>query len=130
MDENVFCATGKRKSAIARVRLIPGEGKFEVNRRALDEYFRNDISKMVIKQPIQLTETTGKYNVFVNVKGGGISSQAGAIRHGIAKALLDMNADFRGILKKAGLITRDSRTKERKKYGQRKARAKFQYSKR
>ena len=130
MDDNVFCATGKRKSAIARVRLIPGEGKFEVNRRALDEYFRNDVSKMVIKQPIQLTETSGKYNIHVNVKGGGISSQAGAIRHGIAKALLDMNADFRGILKKAGLITRDSRTKERKKYGQRKARAKFQYSKR
>lgn len=130
MDDNVFCATGKRKSAIARVRLIPGEGKFEVNRRALDEYFRNDVSKMVIKQPIQLTETSGKYNIHVNVKGGGISSQAGAIRHGIAKALLDMNSDFRGILKKAGLITRDSRTKERKKYGQRKARAKFQYSKR
>lgn len=130
MDENIFCATGKRKSAIARVRLIPGDGKFEVNRRALDDYFRNDISKMVIKQPIQLTETSGKYNVYVNVKGGGMSSQAGAIRHGISKALLDMNSDFRSILKKAGLITRDSRTKERKKYGQRKARAKFQYSKR
>lgn len=130
MDGTIFCATGKRKTAIARVRLIPGDGKFEVNRRALDDYFRNDISKMVIKQPIQLTETSGKYNVYVNVKGGGMSSQAGAIRHGISKALLDMNSDFRGILKKAGFITRDSRTKERKKYGQRKARAKFQYSKR
>lgn len=130
MDEHVYSATGKRKSAIARVRMIPGDGKFEINKRALNEYFQNEISKMVIKQPIELTETSGKYDVFVNVKGGGISSQAGAIRHGIAKALLDMNTDFRNILKKAGLITRDSRTKERKKYGQRKARAKFQYSKR
>jgi len=130
MDDNVFYATGKRKRAIARVRLTPGEGKFEINRRALDEYFGNDISKMVIKQPIELTETSGKYDIYVNVKGGGISSQAGAIRHGITKALLDVDSDFRGILKKAGLITRDSRIKERKKYGQRKARAKFQFSKR
>ncbi len=130
MEDNVFYATGKRKSAIARVRMKPGEGKFEINRRALDEYFGNEISKMVIKQPIELTETSGKYDIYVNVKGGGISGQAGAIRHGIAKALLDVNSDFRGILKKAGLITRDSRIKERKKYGQRKARAKFQFSKR
>ena len=85
---------------------------------------------MVIKQPIELTETTGKYDIYVNVKGGGFSSQAGAIRHGITKALLDIDSDFRGVLKKAGLITRDSRIKERKKYGQRKARAKFQFSKR
>jgi len=130
MEDNVFYATGKRKSAIARVRMKPGEGKFEINRRALDEFFANDISKMVIKQPIELTETSGKYDIYVNVKGGGFSSQAGAIRHGIAKALLDIDSDFRGILKKAGLITRDSRIKERKKYGQRKARAKFQFSKR
>jgi small subunit ribosomal protein S9 len=130
MEDNVFYATGKRKSAIARVRMKPGEGKFEINRRALDEYFGNEISKMVIKQPIELTETSGKYDIYVNVKGGGISGQAGAIRHGIAKVLLDVNSDFRGILKKAGLITRDSRIKERKKYGQRKARAKFQFSKR
>ena len=130
MEDNVFYATGKRKSAIARVRMKPGEGKFEINRRALDEYFGNEISKMVIKQPIELTETSGKYDIYVNVKGGGISGQAGAIRHGIAKALLDVNSDFRGILKKDGLITRDSRIKERKKYGQRKARAKFQFSKR
>ena len=130
MEDNVFYATGKRKCDIARVRMKPGEGKFEINKRALDEYFGNDVSKMVIKQPIELTETSGKYDIYVNVKGGGFSSQAGAIRHGIAKALLDIDSDFRGILKKAGLITRDSRIKERKKYGQRKARAKFQFSKR
>lgn len=130
MEDNVFCATGKRKCAIARVRMKPGDGKFEINKRALDEYFGNDVSKMVIKQPIELTETTGKYDIYVNVKGGGFSSQAGAIRHGISKALLDIDSDFRGVLKKAGLITRDSRVKERKKYGQRKARAKFQFSKR
>ncbi len=130
MENNVFSATGKRKAAIARVRLMPGEGKFEINKRTLDNYFGRETSKMIIKQPFELTETTGKYNIYVNVKGGGISSQAGAIRHGITKALLEVNSDFRDILKKAGLITRDSRIKERKKYGQRKARAKFQFSKR
>jgi len=130
MENNVFSATGKRKAAIARVRLMPGEGKFEINKRTLDNYFGRETSKMIVKQPFELTETTGKYNIFVNVKGGGISSQAGAIRHGITKALLEVNSDFRDILKKAGLITRDSRIKERKKYGQRKARAKFQFSKR
>ena len=130
MENNVFSATGKRKAAIARVRLMTGEGKFEINKRTLDNYFGRETSKMIIKQPFELTETTGKYNIYVNVKGGGISSQAGAIRHGITKALLEVNSDFRDILKKAGLITRDSRIKERKKYGQRKARAKFQFSKR
>ena len=130
MENNVFSATGKRKAAIARVRLMPGEGKFEINKRTLDNYFGRETSKMIIRQPFELTETTGKYNIFVNVKGGGISSQAGAIRHGISKALLEVNSDYRDILKKAGLITRDSRIKERKKYGQRKARAKFQFSKR
>ena len=130
MENNVFSATGKRKAAIARVRLMPGEGKFEINKRTLDNYFGRETSKMIVKQPFELTETTGKYNIFVNVKGGGISSQAGAIRHGITKALLEVNSEYRDILKKAGLITRDSRIKERKKYGQRKARAKFQFSKR
>ena len=130
MESNVFSATGKRKAAIARVRLMPGEGKFEINKRTIDNYFGRETSKMIIKQPFELTETTGKYNIYVNVKGGGISSQAGAIRHGITKALLEVNSDYRDILKKAGLITRDSRIKERKKYGQRKARAKFQFSKR
>ncbi len=130
MENNVFSATGKRKAAIARVRLMPGEGKFEINKRTLDNYFGRETSKMIIRQPFELTETTGKYDILINVKGGGISSQAGAIRHGISKALLEVNSDFRDVLKKAGLITRDSRIKERKKYGQRKARAKFQFSKR
>ena len=130
MEGNVLYATGKRKSAIARVRLVDGEGNFEINSKALDEYFGRETSKMIIKQPLELTETTGKYNIFVNVKGGGINSQAGAIRQGISKALLEVSPDFRSILKKSGLLTRDSRVKERKKYGQRKARAKFQYSKR
>jgi len=130
MEDNVFCATGKRKNAIARIRLIPGEGKLEINRKTLDDYFGRETSKMIVKQPLELTDSVGKYNIYVNVRGGGINSQAGAIKHGISKALLEANSDFRGILKKAGFLTRDSRIKERKKYGQRKARAKFQYSKR
>ncbi|MCK5187419.1 MAG: 30S ribosomal protein S9 [Deltaproteobacteria bacterium] len=130
MEENVFYATGKRKTAIARVRMLTGEGKFEINKRTLDEYFERETSKMIIKQPLVLTDTTGKYDIRVNVKGGGTNSQAGAIKHGISKALLEVSADYRGILKKAGFLTRDSRVKERKKYGQRKARAKFQFSKR
>ena len=130
MEENVFYATGKRKTAIARVRMLTGEGKFKINKRTLDEYFERETSKMIIKQPLVLTDTTGKYDIRVNVKGGGTNSQAGAIKHGISKALLEVSADYRGILKKAGFLTRDSRVKERKKYGQRKARAKFQFSKR
>ena len=129
MAEQVYSATGKRKSSIARVRLMPGDGKYVINEKTLDQYFKRETSKMIIKQPSEL-ETTGRYDVYVNVKGGGINSQAGAIRHGIAKALFILNADFRSVLKKAGLLTRDSRVKERKKYGQRKARARFQYSKR
>ena len=130
VEQAVYSATGKRKSSIARVRLMPGDGKYLINEKTLDEYFKRETSKVIIKQPSELTETTGKYDVCVNVKGGGINSQAGAIRHGIAKALFILNADFRSVLKKAGLLTRDSRVKERKKYGQRKARARFQYSKR
>ena len=130
MEENIFYATGKRKTAIARVRMLPGEGNFKINNRKLDEYFERETSKMIIRQPLVLTETSGKYDIYVNVKGGGTNSQAGAIKHGISKALLEVNADFRRILKKAGFLTRDSRVKERKKYGQRKARAKFQFSKR
>jgi small subunit ribosomal protein S9 len=130
MEENVFYATGKRKTAIARVRMLPGEGNLKINNRTLDDYFERETSKMIIRQPLVLTETSGKYDIYVNVKGGGTNSQAGAIKHGISKALLEVNADFRRILKKAGFLTRDSRVKERKKYGQRKARAKFQFSKR
>ena len=130
MEENVFYATGKKKTAIARVRMLPGEGNFKINDRTLNDYFERETSKMIIRQPLVLTETSGKYDIYVNVKGGGTNSQAGAIKHGISKALLEVNADFRKILKKAGFLTRDSRVKERKKYGQRKARAKFQFSKR
>ncbi|MDX1777838.1 MAG: 30S ribosomal protein S9 [Thermodesulfobacteriota bacterium] len=130
MAIEVYYATGKRKSAIARVRLMPGEGKYQVNQKSLDDYFTRETAKMIIKQPTELTETTGKYDVLVKVHGGGINSQAGAIRHGISKALFICNPELRGVLKKAGFLTRDSRTKERKKYGQRKARAKFQFSKR
>ena len=130
MASEIYYATGKRKSAIARVRLMPGEGKYQVNQKSLDDYFTRETAKMIIKQPTELTETTGKYDVLVKVHGGGINSQAGAIRHGISKALFICNPELRGVLKKAGFLTRDSRTKERKKYGQRKARAKFQFSKR
>jgi len=130
MESSVFSATGKRKNAIARVRLIPGEGKFMINDKTLDKYFGAATSRMIIRQPLELTETAGKYDVYVNVRGSGPTSQAGAIRHGISKALLMVNAELRGILKKAGFLTRDPRAKERKKYGQRKARARFQFSKR
>ncbi len=130
MESSVFSETGKRKNAIARVRLIPGDGKFMINDKTLDNYFGAATSRMIIRQPLELTETAGKYDVYVNVRGSGPTSQAGAIRHGISKALLMVNAELRGILKKAGFLTRDPRAKERKKYGQRKARARFQFSKR
>ena len=118
MASEVYYATGKRKSAIARVRLIPGEGNYHVNQKSLDDYFTRETSKMIIRQPTELTETTGKFDIYVKVQGGGINSQAGAIRHGISKALFICNPELRGVLKKAGFLTRDSRTKERKKYSQ------------
>ncbi len=130
MAEQQFIATGKRKSAIARVRLQPGSGMVLVNRKPVEDYMDRESSKMVIFQPLVLTGTYGKLDVHVNVLGGGKSGQAGAIRHGISKALLELNPEFRQVLKKAGLLTRDSRVKERKKYGLRGARARFQYSKR
>ncbi len=125
-----FYGTGKRKSSIARVWLKPGEGRIVVNNKTLDEYFGRETSKMVVRQPLELTENNGKFDIFVNVSGGGDSGQAGAIKHGITKALLEVNPELRGDLKKAGFITRDSRVKERKKYGRRAARARFQFSKR
>jgi len=130
MPEIIYGATGKRKMAIARVWLKPGSGNILVNGKTMEEYFGMETIKNVIRQPLYLTNTSDKYNISVNVKGGGISGQAQAIRHGIAKALLQTDSEFRSILKKAGLITRDPRTKERKKYGQPGARARFQYSKR
>lgn len=123
-------ATGRRKSAMARVRLLPGGGAITVNRRPLDDYFPNNVLKMIIKQPLLSTETAEKFDIHVLVRGGGPSGQAGAIRHGISRALTDYNAELRKKLKKDGFLTRDPRMKERKKYGQRGARARFQFSKR
>jgi small subunit ribosomal protein S9 len=125
-----FYGTGKRKTSIARVWLKPGAGAFTVNNKTLDDYFGRDTSKMVAQQSLELTENIGKFDIFVTVKGGGDSGQAGAIRHGITKALLANDPELRGNLKKAGFITRDSRVKERKKYGRKGARARFQFSKR
>ncbi len=125
-----FYGTGKRKSSIARVWLKPGAGRIVVNNKTLDEYFGRETSKMVVRQPLELTENVGKFDIFVNVCGGGDSGQAGAIKHGITKALLEADPEQRAELKKAGFITRDSRVKERKKYGRRAARARFQFSKR
>jgi small subunit ribosomal protein S9 len=123
-------ATGKRKTSIARIWLEPGEGKFVVNERAIKEYFGRETSEMVALQPLDLTGTRNQFNVIANVKGGGISGQSEAIRHGISKALLQYNPEFKDALKKAGFLTRDSRVKERKKYGRRGARRRPQFSKR
>ena len=117
MAKVTYDATGSRKSSVARVRLVPGEGKIVVNGRELSEYFGLKTLELVVRQPLDTTETLGKYDVLANVVGGGISGQAGAIRHGIARALLKVDADFRPLLKKAGLLTRDPREKERRKYG-------------
>ena len=130
MAEQKFYATGKRKTSIARVWLTPGTGKITVNRRDIDEYFGRETSKMIIRQPLELTENMGRFDIWVNVNGGGPSGQAGAIKHGITKALLEVDVSLRGTLKNAGFITRDSRIKERKKYGRAGARASFQFSKR
>jgi small subunit ribosomal protein S9 len=125
-----YYGTGRRKTAAARVFLRPGAGEMQVNGRSLDHYFPNEVLKMVIKQPLQLTETGEKFDIHATVRGGGSSGQAGAIRHGIARALLEFNGELRERLKTAGLLTRDPRKKERKKYGQKGARARFQFSKR
>lgn len=130
MAEQRFYGTGKRKTAVARVWLKPGTGLVVINKRPMDQYVDRETSKMVIAQPLVVTGMIGKLDVMINVHGGGGSGQAGAIRHGISKALLELNPEFREALKRAGFITRDSRVKERKKYGRRSARARFQYSKR
>lgn len=130
MAEIQHYGTGRRKSATARVYLRPGEGKITVNRAGFDTYFKNDTLRMIIRQPLQLTDTANKFDVLINVQGGGSAGQAGAVRHGIARALLEFNPELRKKLKKAGLLTRDPRAKERKKYGQKGARKRFQFSKR
>jgi small subunit ribosomal protein S9 len=128
--ENVYYATGRRKSAIARTWLRPGNGIITVNEKPVDDYFSVAAAKAMVVQPLILTNNLGSYDVMIRVLGGGINGQAGAIRHGITRALLQMDPDLRIALKKAGFITRDSRVKERKKYGQRGARARYQFSKR
>jgi small subunit ribosomal protein S9 len=127
---DVYSATGRRKSSVARVRLVPGSGKIVVNNRELLDYFRRDTLKMVIEQPFEVTETKGRFDVIANINGGGLAGQAGALRLGISRALLEYNSELRSSLKEAGFLTRDSREVERKKYGRPKARKRFQFSKR
>lgn len=125
-----YSATGRRKRSIARVTLVPGTGRIIVNKREFESYFPRETLRMIIKQPLQLTGMAGKYDVIANVIGGGLSGQAGALRHGIARALVELDADLKPKLKKEGFLTRDPREVERKKYGQKGARRRFQFSKR
>jgi|SRR5690554_1906441 len=126
-----FIGTGRRKNAVARVRLVPGDGKVIINKRDIDDYFGGlEVLKLIVAQPLEATQTNGKFDILVNVRGGGMSGQAGAIRHGIARALLQADSELRPILKKAGYLTRDQRMKERKKYGLKAARRAPQFSKR
>jgi small subunit ribosomal protein S9 len=129
-EANQNYGTGRRKSATARVFIKPGTGEILVNKRKFEEYFQNETHRMVIRQPLHLTDSAGKFDILVNVNGGGPAGQAGAVRHGITRALIEMNPELRTRLKKAGFVTRDPRAKERKKYGQKGARARFQFSKR
>jgi small subunit ribosomal protein S9 len=130
VEKNAFYSTGRRKRAVARVWMMPGTGKIAINRREIDDYFGRATSKMVLRQPLELTDTLGRYDIYINVSGGGLSGQAEAIRLGVTRSLMKINAAFRPALKKAGYVTRDPRIVERKKYGQRGARARFQFSKR
>ena len=130
MAEIQYYGTGRRKSATARVYLRPGSGEFKINQSPIDNYFKNETLRMIIRQPLQLTDTTAKFDVLINVQGGGSAGQAGAVRHGIARALLEFNGELRKKLKKAGLLTRDPRVKERKKAGLKRARKRPQYTKR
>ena len=125
-----YYGTGRRKSSIARVYLVPGTGKVTINKRDIDNYFGLDTLKLIVRQPLEITETADKFDVLVNVHGGGFTGQAGAIRHGISRALLQADGDYRPALKKAGFLTRDPRMKERKKYGLKAARRAPQFSKR
>jgi small subunit ribosomal protein S9 len=125
-----YYGTGRRKTSTARVYLRPGTGDFKVNRKTFEQYFPNQALRMIIRQPLTLTDTANKFDIVVNVAGGGPAGQAGAVRHGITRALMEFNADLRPALKNAGLVTRDPRAKERKKYGQKGARKRFQFSKR
>ena len=130
MSDTQYYGTGRRKTSTARVFLRPGGGDVSVNGRDLEHFFPSKILRMIVRQPLLLTETTDKFDIYVTVAGGGSAGQAGAVRHGIARALLNYNGELRGSLKSSGLLTRDPRKKERKKYGQKGARARFQFSKR
>lgn len=130
MAEKMIAATGRRKTAVARVFIQNGKGTISINNRSLEEYFGRETDRMIVLQPIQLTQAGGSFDIEVNVQGGGSSGQAGAIRHGITRALMEVNSEFRSPLKKAGFVTRDPRAVERKKYGRHKARKRPQYSKR
>ena len=125
-----YYGTGRRKKSVARVRLVPGSGVVTINKRDIDDYFGLETLKVVVKQPLELTKTADKFDVLVNVQGGGFTGQAGAIRHGIARALLEVDEEYRAVLKAAGFLTRDPRMKERKKYGLKAARRAPQFSKR
>ncbi len=129
-QENTYYATGRRKTAIARTWLKPGKGQIIINNKPMDEYFRVDAAKQIANQPFELTNTVGEFDIKVTVRGGGTVGQAGAVRHGITQALFQINPEFRQVLKRAGFVKRDPRKKERKKYGQKGARARFQFSKR
>ena len=130
MADRLATATGRRKTSVARVSLKAGKGLIKINDRSLEEYFGRETARMIVLQPFDLTQTKGRFDLEVNVQGGGISGQAGAIRHGITRALMVLNSEFRSPLKKAGFVTRDPRAVERKKYGRHKARKRPQYSKR
>lgn len=125
-----YIGTGRRKTSVARVRLLPGSGNITINKRDIEEYFDFDTLKVLVKEPLVITDTIDKYDVFVNVRGGGFTGQAGAIRHGISRALINSDEELKPVLKKAGFLTRDPRMKERKKYGLKKARRAPQFSKR
>lgn len=127
---DIISAVGRRKTSVARVRIFPGNGEITINKKSIADFFSRETLRGIVRQPFELTSTTGKFNVIANVNGGGESGQAGAIRHGITRALLISDAALRGVLKAAGLVTRDPRMKERKKYGQKGARKRFQFSKR
>jgi small subunit ribosomal protein S9 len=130
MAEKAFTATGRRKTSVARVSLKPGKGRITINAKSLQEYFGRETARMIVLQPFDVTQTSGNFDIDVNVAGGGNSGQAGAIRHGITRALMQINPELRSPLKKAGFVTRDPRAVERKKYGRHKARKRPQYSKR
>ncbi|MEO8323461.1 MAG: 30S ribosomal protein S9 [Actinomycetota bacterium] len=130
MVEALARATGRRKEAVCRVRLLPGSGRWEINGRPLEDYFPSATHRMILSEPLRLTETEGRYDIIASIDGGGVAGQAGALRHAISRALIDMDPDLRPALKKAGFLTRDAREKERRKYGLKKARKAPQYSKR